>query len=163
MANGLGYEALPKKRLNFELLTNPFLLLERGQKLKIMNTEMTIKEAISQGYDYCGKHANEWQSLTPIEDLKDIDIADGDLYLADKEGSTFKFGKDQIAELLSDVIGDNESQETGRDTEDIYDAIKAIDFSETEKLINDALSKHRSYKLTDIKLVSKKALEKEEK
>ena len=113
-------------------------------------TTITQKEAIKQGYTFCGVHANEWQCLTPIEDLEPIDFERGNLFLAEKKGTAFAFGKDQISELLADVISDNESDDSGRDDSEIYDGIKAIDFTETENKINEVLEKHLRYKLTDI-------------
>lgn len=115
---------------------------------------LTKKEAIEQGYDHCGKINEEWQHLHKVEEMEEIDfINDDDWYLAEKDGHPFYFSKEQIAELLSDVIGDNESQNSGRDTEDIYEAIKAIDFSHTENQIQEVLDKFLVYRLTDIKLI----------
>jgi hypothetical protein len=119
-----------------------------------MSKEMTVTEALKEGYEFCGRPAEEWQSLTPIHDLGPIDF-EQPLFLADKKGTAYSFGKDEIAELLSDVIGDNESQDSGRDDDEIYNAIKEIDFSHTEKQIQDVLDGFLRYKLTDIKLVHK--------
>lgn len=115
---------------------------------------MTITEALKEGYTFCGRPDQEWQSLTFINDLNPIDF-EQPLFLAEKKGTSYSFGKDEIAELLSDVIGDNESQDSGRDDEEIYNAIKEIDFSHTENQIQSVLDGFLRYKLTDIKLVHK--------
>ena len=118
-----------------------------------MKNEMTIEKALSEGYEFCGKQSEQWQCLTPIKELTEIDIAEGCLFLASKKPDVFHFGKDQIAELLADVVASNESQDTGRDDDEIYDAVKEIDFTETEKQLTEVFEKFPSYKLTDIKLV----------
>jgi hypothetical protein len=119
-----------------------------------MSKEITITEALKEGYKFCGRQSEEWQSLTPIKDLSPIDF-EKPLFLADKKGDVFNFSKDLISEFLADVISGNEAEETGRDTDQIYNAIKEIDFSETELKIQEVLNGFKSYKLTDIKLIHK--------
>lgn len=113
---------------------------------------MTVDEALSEGYTHVGTNSTGWQALFPINDLTKIDLDDSDYYLASKTPSIFSFDKTQISELLADIISDNESNESGRDTDEIYDSIKSIDFSEAEAKISEVLKKHPSFKITNIKL-----------
>tara|TARA_R110002051_G_scaffold308116_1_gene379493 strand:+ start:1047 stop:1406 length:360 start_codon:yes stop_codon:yes gene_type:complete len=117
-----------------------------------MENTLTIKEALSQGYKYCGKHVDGWQGLTHITDLTPEDFKFSEWHVISKDEQFFKFGKDEISELLAEQISESEADETGRDDDQIYNAIKAIDFSGTEELINEVLLKNGYYILTDIKL-----------
>lgn len=116
-----------------------------------MENKLTITQAKEQGYKLCGESSNEFQFLVNINDVH-FDSGKK-LFLAEKEPKIFSFDKHQIADLLSEVIGEREAEETGRDNDTIYDAIIEIDFSYTENLIKQVLEKHPTYKLTDIELI----------
>lgn len=117
-----------------------------------MSREMTIKQALEEGYTHCGQIRDEWQILTKIDELNPVDFEEGEWHVAEKEGRVYSYPKEQIAETLADIISTNESEESGRDDDDIYNAIMEIDFSSTQKLLDDVLKKFPHYFLTDIKL-----------
>lgn len=60
-----------------------------------MANALTIKEALSQGYEKCGVPRSEWQCLTNIEDLTEEDLTDG-YYLAQKEPNYFSSTKSRF-------------------------------------------------------------------
>jgi hypothetical protein len=123
--------------------------------LNMKTRTITIKEALSEGYRLCGIQSNEFQCLSEIKNLTDEDLAnsENDYYLADKHGDCYSFNKDEISELLAETISVNESEDTGRDTDEIYKAIKAINFKNTQLELDKVLSQFVTYKLTDIKLI----------
>lgn len=116
-----------------------------------MKSQLTVSQAKAQGYTLFGEPSHEWHHLTPIDDFYPKEGKK--VFLAEKEPEIFKFGNEEIRELLSDTIGENESEATGRDTDCIYDAIIKIDFSHAANLIKQVLEKHPTYKLTDIELI----------
>lgn len=115
---------------------------------------MTIEQALKEGYETCGKQHEEWQCLTDINDLEEEDLKEG-YFVAQKKPNYYVFSKESIAETLAELIDENYSQENGRDDDEIYNAIKGLDFSETEKMINEALQKYPYWYLTKIKLIPK--------
>ena len=119
-----------------------------------MKEEMTITEALEAGYTLCGRGDREWECLTNIQDLDASDFLDGDYYLADKKGTAYTFSRIDISELLADVIYTNEGEESGRDDDEVYNAILAIDYSYVEKQIQDVLNGFLRYGITDIKLIN---------
>lgn len=116
-----------------------------------MEETMTIEQALKEGYEFCGKQHEEWQSLTDINDLNEEDLREG-YYAAQKKPNYFTFSKESIAETLAELIDENYSQENGRDDDEVYQAIKKLDFSQMETMINSALEKFPYWYLTKIKL-----------
>lgn len=117
-----------------------------------MKRESTIKEALEQGYTLCGKNKHGWQALTQINDMSEIDFEDEEWFLAEKEGEAPTVSEEFIKDILADRIADDDAWDTGRDDEEVYNAVMALDFSSTSEMINKALEEYKSYKLTDIKL-----------
>jgi hypothetical protein len=118
-----------------------------------MNEEITIKEALQEGYTLCGKPNESWQCLLSIKDLNPIDIEEG-LFLANKKCIVETFSNERITEILADIVSDSVCSETGRDDDDIYNSIKKLDFTNVEKKIQGVLDKFPTYKLTNIKLIN---------
>jgi hypothetical protein len=123
------------------------------QKTIIMTSkkEMTVSQALEEGYAFCGKGSKNWQCLTKIEDF---DPSEDDYYLAYKEGTVHTFNRKELSELLADVISSDEADNSGRDDDAVYDAISAIDFSYVHEQIQDVLNRFLTYELTDIKLIN---------
>ncbi len=114
---------------------------------------LTVKQALEQGYEYYVYDSDGWQSLKDISDME-MDFDRDDLVLVNKDPQhPFGLNAKYIAETLAEIISVNYSDETGCDTDDVYDAIKDLDLSETEKTINEALSKINHYRSSGIKLV----------
>ena len=117
--------------------------------------ELTIKEAIKQGYTKYGFQNREWQLVNDLSDaLTEIEEDEWeDIVLFQKKSLQPKISKERIAELLSDNIGDEDSDESGRDDDCVYETVKAIDFTDIAEKINKELEQHEYWTLTDIKLV----------
>lgn len=122
-----------------------------------MEKILTIKEALEQGYEYYLHPSTSWQTLNDILDAQqDVfeDNPDAEIFLADKKPlHPTSLSSDDIAEFLAEFICENHSFETGcDDTNDIYDAIKGIDFSEVSNKIDDALKSFTYHAMTNIRL-----------
>lgn len=116
-------------------------------------TTKTVKQALEEGYEYYVYDSDGWQSLNYISD-GEMDFDRSDIVLIKKE-SVSPAGMDskQIAELIAEHLEVNHSDDTGDDTEQVYNAIKELDFSEVEKMIDEALSKIKYYTSSGIKLI----------
>jgi hypothetical protein len=116
--------------------------------------KLSIKESLEQGYTkYCFTN-DGFQGLRDITDVDESDLARDDIRLIKKESySPSGLSSKDIAELLAEHIECNHADDSGDDTEQVYDAIKELDFSEAENKITEALSKLRYYRATDIKLI----------
>ena len=118
-----------------------------------MKTQLTVKDALDQGYKYYFYDSDGWQSMKEIKDME-MDFSKDDISLAEKEpyNPTGLNSKD-IADLLADRIQDQHNSETSCDTNDIYNTIKELDFSVAEMIIDEALSKINYYCSSGIKLI----------
>lgn len=115
--------------------------------------ELTVKEALEQEYVYYVYNDDGYQSLKDISDME-MDFDREDIRLVSKEPyAPCGMDSKNIAETIAEIIEQNHVEDTGDDTEQVYDAIMEIDFSEAEKLINEALSKLNYYRATEIKLI----------
>lgn len=115
--------------------------------------ELTVKEALEQEYVYYVYNSDGYQALKYISDME-MDFNRDDIRLVNKEPyAPCGMDSKNIAETLAEIIEQNHIEDTGDDTEQVYDAIMGIDFSGTQKLIDEALSKINYYIATDIKLI----------
>ncbi|PRP68126.1 hypothetical protein [Nonlabens agnitus] len=114
--------------------------------------KLTIKQALKEGYTHCGSPSKEWQSLHKVEELTIADFDHQTFVLASKIPKTFTFSNDQIKELLIDVISDNEAEESGRDDDNVYEALKELDCTDISNQVDAILKKHCYWTLTDIEL-----------
>ncbi|QQT43321.1 Uncharacterised protein [Sphingobacterium multivorum] len=120
-----------------------------------MNNEikkLTPQQALEQGYVNFGYKGLEYQTLNDLSDITDEDIERG-VCLFSKEYTTPTCQED-IQTFLADHIQDNWSSETQDDTNDVYEAIMAIDLSDIADRINKVLEDKKYYTLTDIELVT---------
>jgi len=117
--------------------------------------KLTIKEAFKRGYTKYGFSGLEWQNIHDISDLNlNVDAEDlKDLVLFEKASTNFVMESENIAEIVSEAIADKENEESGRDNNEVYEAIKKIDYTDITKKINIELKKHSYWKLTEIMLV----------
>src|SRR4051812_9253440 len=96
---------------------------------KAASQELTIKEALEQGYTCYLFTDSGFQSLQDISEVDDEDLARPDIRLVDKEPySPDGMSSKDIAELLADRLEDNHSSESGDDTLEVYNTIKELDF-----------------------------------
>lgn len=113
---------------------------------------MTVKEAIEQGYEHYLVDGQEYGYLRDIGDFEDED-EDDVFVLADKEYSHPKgLSNDEIQEMFAEHIWNNYCSETGCDTDEVYDLIKAIDFKDVTERIEKALKAVRYKMATNIQL-----------
>jgi hypothetical protein len=120
--------------------------------------ELTVKEAIEQGYTHWGYDNGEYQSVQRLEDVTVEDFEPnewrgGDPVLADKEPTYVQV---ETADLYTDLISNLRDSENcfGDDTDEIDDLVKgAVDWEGIAVKINDALKTRPYYPMTEIKLV----------
>lgn len=121
-----------------------------------MEQKLTVQQALEQGYKYyVYGDVNEWSPALRIEGEGFIQWERGPM-LTGKEPSMHPgIDKDSIAELIAENIACNWSDESGDDTDEVYDIVKALDYTAVADMINAALSekKIRAYEVTDIKLI----------
>lgn len=116
---------------------------------------LTIKQALEQGYTHYGHFTIKYfQRMKAIDKLSPDNIPD-DAVLFDKTPSyTPIISSAEIADIIADVMAETCASETGEDDSDeIYDTVKALDFSSAAQMINDALNHKKYYPLTDIILL----------
>lgn len=118
-----------------------------------MKEQLTVKQALEQGYTLCGQDKGEWISLNNIEDMGHIDDFYDNTVIAEKEGISASVDADTLREYIADYAEDSWADETGDDRAMVYDAILEMDFSEIADKINKQIEHIKSYRLTDIKLV----------
>jgi hypothetical protein len=117
--------------------------------------QLTIDEALSQGYEKYLFSTDGFQGLRDIKGMDMEDLKRRDICLVEKEPySPAGISSKDIALLLADDLEANHVDESGDDTGQVYDLIKELDFSDAEKKIADALSTLSYYKGTNIKLVA---------
>lgn len=122
-----------------------------------MKTEtLTLKEAIEQGYKYCLFDKEGWQSLIDISDVGEKELERG-IVLCEKEPYQ-PAGMDakSILEQIAEQIYCQHCDDTGDDTNDVYDRIMDIDLSALEplvKVIDEKLSTMKTfYRTSGIRL-----------
>lgn len=118
---------------------------------------LTLKEALEQGYTHFayGHPSNGFQSIDKLSEIKQKDIEEGSLYLAGKH--TFSpngISNGELKELIAEHISVDHEDNTGDDTDTIYEAVKEIDFQDVSDRIEEVLSKYNYYRyVTEIRLV----------
>lgn len=116
--------------------------------------KITVAEAIEQGYVYFATDKGEFQHLNSIEGITDADFEYGPQLVADKEPYHVPcISPEEIAETLADIVSQQNADETGDDTDDVYDIVKALDYSAMAATINEAIKHKKYYKLTNIELI----------
>jgi len=114
--------------------------------------QLTVKEALEQGYEkFC--YANEgFQALHDIKEANEQDFARG-VEIISKEPFYAGIDADSLKELIAEDIECNWVDQTGDDTEQVFNAVKELDFTDMAKMINDKLNAIPYYRSTGIKLV----------
>lgn len=115
---------------------------------------ITKENALKEGFTLCGFEKLDYQSLMNIADLSESEIGERKLFLADKESDSPSISAESIREMLAETIESDWGNDTSDDTEEVYKTIMKLDFQETAKMVNDALSKIKCYKLTNIQLTT---------
>lgn len=128
--------------------------LSQGQTPK----ELTVKEAIEQGYTHWGYDNGEYQAVQRLEDItaEDFELKEwrgGDPVLADKEPVYVQV---KTPDLYTDLIENLRDSGAcfGDDTDEIDDLVKnAVDWEDIATKINAALKTRPFYPMTQTKLI----------
>lgn len=121
-------------------------------------TQLTVKEAIEQGYTLYGYDGYGYQSLGEISDLDADEIKSAEdngrtIIAADKEPRYVSVTVKDLYDDLIDNLMDREEAH-GDDTREIEHLVKtAVNWEDVAAKINAALKTRPYYTLTDIKLV----------
>lgn len=120
-----------------------------------MSNKITVAEAIAQGYVYFAENNGEFSHLHKIEGITESDFEfHKPLFVAEKESYYApSISAEEIAETMADIASNQCHDETGDDTDDVYDIVKSLDFTNASDIINEALKHKKYYKLTDIELI----------
>ncbi len=119
-----------------------------------MRDKMTIKEALEAGYTHCGYAGVEYQSLMLIEHVDEDNFEfGGEILIAEKEGLKPIASAEKIREMIADQMESDWGNDTQDDTEEVYNTIIKMDFSDVADRINKALESKQSFLLTNIELV----------
>ncbi len=116
--------------------------------------KMTISEAIKEGYTHYGRADNGFVRIQELND--DIPTTDFNhkLVLAEKQSFSPSVADNFLRELIAVQVYDHVGDSTGDDDPSFaYDEVYALDWSQMTAKINDILSSHKYYKLTNIQLV----------
>jgi hypothetical protein len=116
-------------------------------------TALTRKQAIAEGYSYCGFAGEEYQTIQDISDLTVLEIEVNNYRLFEKEGTPPSVDNERLQDILADAIEENWASETNDDTFEVFEIVKNIDFTDVAERINKALAGKLNYKLTDIELL----------
>lgn len=114
--------------------------------------QLTIAEALAQGYTKAMTAKGEFEAVVDIEDMDHTDF-DRPMVVCEKGSYHPEITKEGLRDTLSEDIQQYWSDQTGDDTDDISQVIENLDFSALEKQINDALQSVTYYKRTAISLV----------
>lgn len=120
-----------------------------------MPEQLTVKEALEQGYTHFGYSDEGYQAMLDLVDFRPEE-AEGKACLFDKEFTTLNVKAEWLRDELLDRISDKWDEDTNDDTREVEYMLKEIPVSSFEQLaseINEALSAKHYYKLTKIKLV----------
>ncbi len=117
--------------------------------------KLTILEAIKQGYEYFVYPYDGYQTIKKLIDYSEEEIDwNKKPTLCNKEPKhPYGMSAEELQEHLADVISDNHASNTGCDTDDVYDAIKEIDFTEISEKIKEKLSHIDFYWQSEIELL----------
>lgn len=118
--------------------------------------ELTVEQAIEQGYEHCGDSNDSWTILSAIKDLKEIDFEDKEYWVFGKEKHYPVIGEGEM-ERLGEMIDESWCDETGQDDDSgIIKVFKGFDLHPLINEINSKLKEEVWCKYaTDIKLIWK--------
>lgn len=119
-----------------------------------MKTSLTVQQALAEGFTKWGYANREWQHANDITDINSADFDTHEkILLFSKESKTPSIEGDYIRDMIADSLNDDWSSETNDDTNEVMHTITAMNFDDVADRINEKLSKHVCYTLTDIELI----------
>lgn len=121
---------------------------------EIIPEQLTVSEALAQSYEYyIYSNGDRWQSLGQISDTASIDFKKLPLIIEKEGQAVWVPSSKDLGELIADHMQGNWDDETGDDSNDVYDSVKELDFSEMRTKIEEAVKDKHYYRATKIKLV----------
>lgn len=121
---------------------------------KTYSAELTVKEALEQGYSLWGYENEEFQHLRNLSEISPEYFENSEyrnIVLADKEPTYLSVNADDLHERISEELKDGSDFQD--DTDMIDDAVKvAVNWEEIADKINESLKSRPYYYLTNIRL-----------
>lgn len=114
---------------------------------------LTLQEAIDQGYEHFFYKGEGYQRLNILSEIEDSDFDKG-VELANKEPHyPTSLDSHEIADWIADTMQDRFTEETGDDTNSVYDLLKDLDCTPIVESIEAKLKSMQFYKSSGIKLI----------
>lgn len=121
-----------------------------------MQDTLTLKQALEQGYTHYTTTPDEWGMACELRNLIFEEEECEHLYLCERKANFPSITKEVIAGLIADKICEDDNDVCCRDSDEVYNAVKEIDFSDIQKTINDKLKQFKYWMFTDIQVVPNK-------
>lgn len=120
--------------------------------------QLTVKEAIDQGYESFFYNSDGWQGMKYLSDIEkgyEVDWSRDDIYIVEKEArQCISLAEDEIKDMVIDNLECSYYDATNNDDDNVIrDAFAKFDFKPFEEAISKVLEGITSYHSTDIKLV----------
>ncbi|SHK84329.1 hypothetical protein [Chryseobacterium polytrichastri] len=117
--------------------------------------KLTLKQAIEQGYKYFVYPEDGYQALMDLEHNSEDDVNWNKKPTLCNKDASHPSGMDaeELKVHLADTISDNHAGDTGCDTDDVYEAIMELDFTEMAEKIQERLNGINFYWQSDVELI----------
>lgn len=103
--------------------------------------QLTVKEALDQGYQHYCFNKDGYQSLRDISDVDEDDLKRDDICIVNKEPENIGgISCDELKDLIGEHLQCQFDDLTGDDTNSVYEAIKEVDFTDTENKITGPIT-----------------------
>jgi len=125
-----------------------------------MQKQLTVKEALEQGYVNFFYNSDGWQNMKYISDIGkehySVDWSRDDIYIVEKEAKQcISLSENELKEMILDQLECSHSDVTGSDDSynTIQDAFSEFNWKPFEDAIEKILEGITAYRSTDIKLI----------
>lgn len=118
--------------------------------------QLTVKEALEQGYESYFYNSDGWQGMKYLSDIEkgiSVDWNRDDIYIVEKHATQcIAMSEGQVREMILEQLECEHEDVTGSDdsVNIIQDAFKDFDFKTIEDAINNVLEGVTSYRSTNI-------------
>ena len=118
-----------------------------------MNTQLTVKQAIAEGFEKCGFAGHEWQNLMDISEVTEDDFNHGKIELAEKTPNHYAIDWTEFRDRALDGYFDSDTgDDDAKDIEMLLDEIKP-EFEALAAKVNEQFLKRPWWTLTSIELI----------
>lgn len=124
-----------------------------------MKSELTVKEAIEQGYTHWGIISQEWQTVQELDEgvFAEVEAMQEnveDVYLFHKKPDVSVIDEGDFKNHIVHFATDQYYDDTQRDDlEDVMNDLNKIDFSKIYEDVSKVLANHKFWRFTNIKLI----------